>query len=704
MALKKINYTGSSKVILRLCEMVNQLIDGGGGSGSTVTYTQTLSSGTKTGSISIDGVSTDMYAPTPPVKVSDLTNDSGFITSTVNNLTNYYLKSETYTQAEVDALISAIVTLNILVVQTLPTQDISTTTIYLVPKQTAETQDIYDEYIYVNNAWEHIGTTQIDLSNYYTKAQVDTLLADKVDKVAGKQLSTEDFTSTLKTKLDGIETGAEVNVQSDWNQSDSSADDFIKNKPTIPPAQIQSDWNQTDNTAKDFIKNKPTIPDISNIPISGIGELNVSSSTPYPVITMNSGFNLKEGAYLSVKFNSALTVPYSEPLHTYITVLIDGTTYGMESYIGNVTIDAGKVAIIVYDGSSLEVVAVNNSGGTSYSEGDGIDITNDTISVDTIFTEASTRANIASGDTFATILGKIKKWFTDLPSMFVSKLGDTISGVLEVKPTTTANTLFRVAKVHSSTTNAPSDVVIGNNIPDGTAGASNGRILLYGTDQYYALITASNVSGSSKTFELPNKGGTIALTSDTPTDFVSKTNGGTFEGNVTVDRQDGTTSITGKSTLIVGNNISRGANKNSKGVIRLYARGTKYVDICASDDTAINDNREINLPDKSGTLALISDIKVKSTDNTGVNKTVKITNMLGEQLFYIFSASATTSSPTASLRLVTYQASGGGSIGNATLIGTASACTLSDGAIIIPHKYYEFITVISPYNFTLTVT
>ena len=211
--------------------MVNQLIDGGGG-GSTVTYTQTLSSGTKTGEISIDGVSTNMYAPTPPTKVSDLQNDSGFIDNTVNNLTNYYLKSQTYTQAEVDALISAIVTLNILVVQTLPTQDISTTTIYLVPKQTPETQDIYDEYIYVNNAWEHIGTTEIDLSNYYTKSQTDSLLADKVDKVSGKQLSTEDFTSALKTKLDGIASGAEVNVQSDWSQNDNSADDYIKNKPT----------------------------------------------------------------------------------------------------------------------------------------------------------------------------------------------------------------------------------------------------------------------------------------------------------------------------------------------------------------------------------------------------------------------------------------------------------------------------------------
>lgn len=37
-----------------------------------------------------------------------------------------------------------------------------------------------------------------------------------------------------KQKLDGIASGAEVNVQSDWNQSTNTADDYIKNKPTIP--------------------------------------------------------------------------------------------------------------------------------------------------------------------------------------------------------------------------------------------------------------------------------------------------------------------------------------------------------------------------------------------------------------------------------------------------------------------------------------
>ena len=54
--------------------------------------------------------------------------------------------------------------------------------------------------------------------------------------------TTASFTTELKSKLDGIAAGAEVNVQSDWNQTTSTADDFIKNKPTSMPASDVSAW------------------------------------------------------------------------------------------------------------------------------------------------------------------------------------------------------------------------------------------------------------------------------------------------------------------------------------------------------------------------------------------------------------------------------------------------------------------------------
>lgn len=73
MSITKLAYSGSSKIIKNLVNTVNALIDsgGGGGGGSTVTYTPTLTSGTKTGEISIDGTSQDMYAPTPQTYTAD---------------------------------------------------------------------------------------------------------------------------------------------------------------------------------------------------------------------------------------------------------------------------------------------------------------------------------------------------------------------------------------------------------------------------------------------------------------------------------------------------------------------------------------------------------------------------------------------------------------------------------------------------------
>ena len=72
------------------------------------------------------------------------------------------------------------------------------------------------------------GTTKFTTGGAYTE------LNKKVDKVSGKGLSTNDYTTDEKDKLAGIAAGAEVNVQSDWKAT--SGDAFIKNKPTIPAA------------------------------------------------------------------------------------------------------------------------------------------------------------------------------------------------------------------------------------------------------------------------------------------------------------------------------------------------------------------------------------------------------------------------------------------------------------------------------------
>lgn len=153
--------------------------------------------------------------------------------------------------------------------------------------------------------------------DFVSPTELQAGLADKVDKVTGKGLSTEDYTTAEKTKLAGIAAGAEVNVQADWDEDDEFSDAFIKNKPEIPEGAIiyqttgqntdgamsqkattdaldgkvdkvsgkqlstedfttaektklagiaegaevnvQADWNQTTTTADDYIKNKPDL-------------------------------------------------------------------------------------------------------------------------------------------------------------------------------------------------------------------------------------------------------------------------------------------------------------------------------------------------------------------------------------------------------------------------------------------------------------
>lgn len=146
-----------------------------------------------------------------PVKLSDFTNDEDFIDNTVNNLTNYYLKTETYTQTEVNDLISQLTSLSVEIVETLPTEAISATTIYLV--NVGGTNN-YNQWMYINSAWANIGNTSVDLSNYYTKGQADTLLDAKVDKVLGKGLSTNDFSNAYKDMLDNYTVDSTLNSTS----------------------------------------------------------------------------------------------------------------------------------------------------------------------------------------------------------------------------------------------------------------------------------------------------------------------------------------------------------------------------------------------------------------------------------------------------------------------------------------------------------
>lgn len=83
------------------------------------------------------------------------------------------LSEEYYDKDEIDERLSAITTLNFLVVDSLPGDDQDEHTIYLVKKtdfddavDAPETNDVYEEYLWIDGKWELLGDTSVDLSGY----------------------------------------------------------------------------------------------------------------------------------------------------------------------------------------------------------------------------------------------------------------------------------------------------------------------------------------------------------------------------------------------------------------------------------------------------------------------------------------------------------------------------------------------------------
>ena len=84
------------------------------------------------------------------------------------------------------------------------------------------------------------------------QGEIDNLSNVYVQKEEGKGLSSNDYTDSEKTKLSGIESGAQKNVKSDWTEDDSSDDAYIKNKPALKAVATSGSYED--------LTNKPTIP------------------------------------------------------------------------------------------------------------------------------------------------------------------------------------------------------------------------------------------------------------------------------------------------------------------------------------------------------------------------------------------------------------------------------------------------------------
>ena len=214
-----------------------------------------------------------------------------------------------------------------------------------------------------------------------------------------------------KTKLDGIASGAEVNVQSNWSQSDSTADDYIKNKPTIPTVNdatltIQKNGS-TVNTftanASSNVTANITVPTDTDDLTNGAGYI-TSSALPTKVSDLTN-----DAGYITGYTETDPTVPSwakasSKPSYTFSEIGSKPTTlsgYGItDAKIASGTITLGSNTITPLTSETDPIFTASDAYGI-----DSTDITNwDNSYAGKISLDTTAASGTTDGDLYAAIV------------------------------------------------------------------------------------------------------------------------------------------------------------------------------------------------------------------------------------------------------------------------------------------------------------
>ena len=366
--------------------------------------------------------------------LSQLNNDVGFITNTVDNLVNYYKQDEVYTKKEITNLLNNFSNgLAVIIVNALPNSNISTTTIYLIDDGSGN--NVYEQWMYINGQWASLGLTSVNLSAYYTNTEVDNLLLgyvttsellttlsaytktkdlakvalsgsfndlkdlptiptvatiindnvtgvdttyssdrlednfakktdlnNKVDKVNGKGLSTNDFTYAEKIKLNSIDDGANYyvlpsasdtvkgGVKVDGTTIDIDADDVIHVIGGVGGSQIDEMTGATNNTDG----KSGVVPQ----PVAGDEDKFLKGDGTWTIIDLQA----KADNIFYDEKNSKLQLKSGNTVLSTVTIQGSGTAFAPKD-CSDITIQAGNATLTLKwsDPSDVEIEGVKLS-------------------------------------------------------------------------------------------------------------------------------------------------------------------------------------------------------------------------------------------------------------------------------------------------------------------------------------------------------
>lgn len=303
--------------------------------------------------------------PSIPTATSELTNDSNFITAAEAPVQDVTVNGTSVLSNGIAAVSVPTATSDI-------TNDSGFITIADVPAQ-------------VQADWNESDTSAAS----YIENKPANLVQD-----ASYVHTDENFTSAEKTKLAGIEAGAEVNVQADWTEADSSSDAYIVNKPQnlVQDANyVHTDENFTsaEKTKLSGIEAGAQVNTVTDVEVDGVSVVSqgVASITlptvPVTDVTVN-GTSVVSNGTAAVVVPAQVQSDWAESDTTdpsYIENKPDLSVYATTSAM---YIALSNKQDTLTAGTNVQITNnVISATDTTYSAGNGIDITNNVVSVDT---------------------------------------------------------------------------------------------------------------------------------------------------------------------------------------------------------------------------------------------------------------------------------------------------------------------------------
>lgn len=171
--------------------------------------------------------------------------------------------ADAYTKAETDSAITTAVAkadhLKRAIVDVLPDiADADANTIYMVPSGSTKGEEAYKEYMVINGAWEKIGDSTVDLSDYYTKGQTESKISDGVSEAktyadtkaseaqaAAEATASADATSKADKALSSAKSYADTQDATTLQSAKDYADGLAGNYATAAQGKLADSALQT---------------------------------------------------------------------------------------------------------------------------------------------------------------------------------------------------------------------------------------------------------------------------------------------------------------------------------------------------------------------------------------------------------------------------------------------------------------------------